>query len=137
MGGRSPIPSHTFESLAQLGVGRLPLSLFQPPSPKSNDHSFGNNLTTYKELCLLHRQIKLCILSQNLCNPPFRKSVTPPSESLKLNPYIQLLFLILLEVWADCEGWVPTNINHKYKENNKFKEIFLKIKGHFHSIYNV
>ena len=36
----------------------------------SSDHSFGNNLTTYKKLDLLHRKIFLCILSQNLCRHP-------------------------------------------------------------------
>ena len=32
-------------------------AFFAPPSLGSTDHSFGNNLTTYKELYLLHTKI--------------------------------------------------------------------------------
>ena len=75
--------------MAQLGGGGCDTCFRPPPayiayplapslSFGSTDHSFGNNLTTYKKLYLLHTKMSLSVLRQNCCRPPQKFSSYAP-----------------------------------------------------------
>ena len=66
--------------------------VFSPPPPSfgSTYHNLGNNLTTYKELYLLHVEILICILNQNLCRPLKISEVKAAYYYKEINPVLIL-----------------------------------------------